>query len=113
MEFTLLQADDQRTHVKLTGRLDVAGVNKVTLEFSRHVATRRKPTVVDLSGVDFIASLGMGMLVTNAKALHRHSVKMILADPKALVEEALRSAGIDALIPIAHGPSEVAAMLGG
>ena len=111
MELTIVQADDRLLRVKLMGRLDVAGVNRISLEFARQVATRRKPTIVDLSDVEFIASLGMGMLVENAKALKRNNVRMVVADPQQLVEEALRSAGLDAVFGIGHGPAEIEALL--
>jgi anti-sigma B factor antagonist len=113
MEFTVVQTDDHRTFVKLTGSLDAVTVGRITLDFSRHVAMHRRTTIVDLSGVEFIASLAMGMLVTNARALQRFAAKMILANPGAVVERALRNAGIDEIIPIGHGPKELEALLAG
>jgi anti-anti-sigma factor len=64
-----------------------------------------------MSEVEFVASLGMGMLVQNAKALQRNHVRMVLADPPQLVEDALRQAGIDSVLPIGHGAAEVEALL--
>jgi anti-anti-sigma factor len=113
MDFLVVQSDEQRTVVRLTGSLDAVAVTRITMDFTRHVAMHRKATVVDLSGVEFIASLGIGMLVANAQALRRHSARMVLADPPKLVEQTLRKAGIDELIPIAHGPAEVEALLVG
>jgi len=112
-EFTVVETNDHRTFVRFAGSLDVVMVNRITLDFTRHVAMHRRSTVVDLSGVDFLASIGMGLLIANARALKRHGATMILVDPQAAVERALRHAGIDEVIPIAHGPAEVEALLAG
>ena len=112
MGFTI-ERSDHRAVVRLTGRLDVVTVNKITLDFTRGVAMHRLPTVVDLSAVDFIASLGMGMLVANAQALQRHGLRMVPADPQPLVAQALSHAGLECLIPVAHGAAEVEARLAG
>lgn len=111
MELTVLRSDDAVTHVKLTGRLDDPGVNEVALHFTRNTVTRRKPSLVDLSAVDFITSLGMGMLVGNAQALRRFSVVMVIVDPQPRVEAALNAAGINQIIPIAHGLEEAERLL--
>jgi anti-sigma B factor antagonist len=94
--------DQNITHLALIGKLDVAGLHATDVKFHGYSAARRKPTLVDMSQVEFIASLGMGMLISCAKSLHRHGAKMVLLRPTGIVEEALKAVGIDQVIPIAH-----------
>jgi len=100
MELAILQADDTLTHIALNGRLDLEGVRAVEQTFVFNTTARRTPVLVDLSQVDFIASLGIGMLVGVAKALHRRGVDFILVEPTALVRATLEMAGVGNMIPI-------------
>ena len=102
MEVTVIESTDGFTRVAIHGHLDVAGVGAATIVFDRDVVTRRHPTIVDLSDVAFIASLGMGLLVAAAKALHRHGAQLVLLAPQALVADSLRTAGLDGVLPIAN-----------
>jgi anti-anti-sigma factor len=61
---------------------------------------------VDLSGLEFITSLGMGMFISCARSLQRFGARMVLLNPQALVEEALKAVGIDQGIPIVHSVEE-------
>lgn len=101
MELELIERNDAITLVALRGRLDVAGLHAVDVKFHGHTAAQKKPTIVDLSGLEFIASLGMGMLMGCARSLHNAGVRMALLSPQPLVDEALRTAGFDQAIPIA------------
>jgi len=101
MQLNIIRADDTLTHVAILGRLDIQGVNRIHDQFVIQTTARRKDTLVDVSQVTFIASLGMGMLVNAAKGLQRQGVKMVLLNPSALVRHALETAGIHQVIPIA------------
>lgn len=110
-EFRVIDLHDERTEVALAGRLDLQGVNEVTGRFETTVGARRKPAVVDLSGVEFIASLGIGMLTGAAKSLRAHGHAMVMIVPEGLVEQTLRAASIDAVIPIAADREAALALL--
>jgi anti-sigma B factor antagonist len=106
VELTAVRLDPDVTHLALAGRMDAAGMQGVEVKFTGYTAARRKPTLVDLSRVEFIASLGIGMLVSCAKALQRHGVPMVLLNPSDPVEKVLRTTGIDQVIPIVHDLEE-------
>lgn len=86
--------------VYLSGRLDIAGVQEVQLKFTAFTATQRKPVIVDLSAVTLITSIGIGMLITNAKTLKTHDVPMILLNPQPNVAKVLELAGLNEILPI-------------
>jgi anti-sigma B factor antagonist len=95
----------------LKGRLDIAGTQSADLKFTTLTSTRRQPVMVDLSDVDFISSIGIRLLVMNAKSLGSSSAKMVLIKPQQVVMDVLRMAGIDQVIPITASASDAAAML--
>ena len=86
--------------VYLSGRLDIPGVQKVQLKFTAFTATQRKPVIIDLSDVTLITSIGVGMLISNAKALKTHTVPMILVNPQPNVAKVLELAGLNEILPI-------------
>jgi anti-anti-sigma factor len=88
------------TRINLQGRLDIAGAEEVDLRFAGIVSTVTKGAVVDLSGVTFLASMGIRTLISNAKALERRGASMALFAPSPFVREVLGSVGVTALIPV-------------
>jgi anti-sigma B factor antagonist len=66
------------------------------------VAGSRRAVVVDLSAVEFMASLGLRSIVVSAKSIISKGGKMVLLAPQPAVEEVLTISGIDDLIPIYH-----------
>lgn len=102
MNMKVIREDDELTHIKLSGRVDLEGIGDLDLEFTRHAVTRRKPTLVDISDVDYIASIGLRMLVTAAKALNKFGARLVLLNPHPDVEDVLRTAGFDKVMPIEH-----------
>lgn len=100
MNIAMTKLDNGIKQIDLTGRLDMKGTAEVESKFTIYAATEKAPVLVDMSGVAFIASIGMRMLVMEAKALARRGGKMVLLSPTELVAEALRMAGIDEIIPI-------------
>ena len=69
--------------------------------------------VVDLSQVDFIASLGIGTLVRCAKAAKLRDGRITLLSPQPKVAEILSSMGIDRILPICWNLAEARAQLRG
>ena len=102
MKMMVVKKDEELTHVKLSGRIDLEGIGDLDLEFTWHTVARRRPTLVDISDVDYIASIGLRMLVTAAKALNKFGARMVLLNPHPDVEDVLRTAGFDKVMPIEH-----------
>jgi anti-anti-sigma factor len=111
MELKEIHLDNQITHLALVGKLDVAGLHAVDVKFHGYTAARRRPTLVDLSQLEFISSLGMGMFISCAHSLGRHRAKMVLLNPQPVVEEAMNSVGLGKAIPIAHSLEEALGIL--
>lgn len=106
MEMAVLQRDDGITHVILTGRLDTTGAEEVYERFSSATAAQNRPTLVDLSQVEFLASRGISLLFANSKRLKKTGHQLVLVSPQAFVEGVLRTSKLDRAMPIARGLDE-------
>jgi anti-sigma B factor antagonist len=82
--------------------MDIPGIQEVSLRFTVLTATRRKPVIIDLSEVDMITSIGVGLLISSANALKAYHASMVLLKPQDKVEKVLRLSNIDQVIPIEH-----------
>jgi len=111
-DLSVVELSDDLTHVALSGRLDILGVQAVELTLTSHTAARRRPAIVDLSGVEFIGSLGIGSLVRIARTLRGHGVGVVLLAPRERVDGVLRASSIDQIIPIAATVDEARQSLG-
>lgn len=106
MEMTILERDDDITHVALIGRLDTTGAEEINQRFSEATAARKRPAIVDLSEIDFMASRGIGLLFANSKKLKKAGHEFILLNPQEMVEGVLKSSKMDKVMPIARDLDE-------
>ena len=111
MDLQVQQLADGIDCVSLAGRLDSSGVEAIDARLSSLTATRAAHIVVDLSQVPFLASIGIRLLLTNARALKQHGGRMALLSPQSLVEEVLKLTGIESIIPIFHDLEAASAAL--
>ncbi|NEQ95893.1 MAG: STAS domain-containing protein [Cyanothece sp. SIO2G6] len=100
MKLELKKLDNDILLVSLMGRLDLKGTLGIDDEFRSHVAASKQNTIVDMGKVHFLASIGMRMLLSNAKALQQRKKQMVLVNPQPMVKDALKMSGIFQLIPV-------------
>jgi anti-sigma B factor antagonist len=99
MDMQVEDLADGVTNVALRGRLDTVGAGVIDLKFNA-VAGSKRAIVVDLAGVNFLASLGIRVLVLGAKAVKNKGGKFVLLSPDENTYSVLKTAGIDEIIPI-------------
>jgi anti-sigma B factor antagonist len=87
--------------VGLRGRMDVTGAMEIDLRFTAAVSASRA-VIVDMSEVDFLASMGLRTLILGAKSIMSKKGRMVLLRPNENVESVLVASGTDTLIPITH-----------
>ena len=83
----------------LVGRLDIGGSAQIDMAFSALTGAHRA-LIVDLSQVDFIASMGLRTLIVGARTVMRKGGRMVLLAPPIEVEAVLISSGTDNVVPI-------------
>jgi len=98
LEFSTLNNDIRL--IKLIGKLDIIGKGEIETLFTAHCSGRDVHVIVDFSGVDFLASIGIQLLFVNAKSLTSRGGKMVFLNPRPRVNEVMELAGIPIVIPI-------------
>ena len=106
-------SDEAGTTAKigLVGKLDIAGAEVVALPLAT-LAGGKKGVVVDLSGVTFLASIGVRHLVSATKTLARKGGKLVLLNPIASVKEVLETSGVTDIMPIVATESAAYELIG-
>jgi anti-anti-sigma factor len=103
MNIEVSEIDGRITRVRLDGRLDAPGADRIGVKFTAAVAAQGRPAVIDLSGVSFIASMGLRLLIGTARALNAKGAQMVLFGAPELVREVLEQASVGQIIPIVDG----------
>jgi anti-anti-sigma factor len=111
MELTVETLDGGVRCVHLSGRLDLKGTQGVEPKFNAEVGGAKQSVIIEMSKVDYIASIGIRLLLSNVKTLTAAHAKMVILKPQQMVEDVLKMAGLDAVIPIEHDVETAVEML--
>ena len=98
LEYTELK--DGIRLIKLEGRLDLNGTYSIEVQFVNRCAGDKVRVLVDLSGVDYISSVGIPMLVNTAKSVMSQGGKLAFLKPQENVVKVLELVGVTQVIPI-------------
>ncbi|MDA0636288.1 STAS domain-containing protein [Nonomuraea sp. MCN248] len=90
----------ERTVVSLAGEVDADNVSEVRACLAEAVRTYGPRLVVDLSGLTFIDTTGLGVLVRQLAALRERDGTMALVAPDGQVLRRLRRTNLAPLFPI-------------
>ena len=101
MDISFEQSPTGTTIIRLLGRMDVMGAMQIDVRFAA-VAAANRAVIVDLAGVEFMASMGLRTLIMGAKSVKARSGRMVLYRPAAMVEEVLVTSGTTTLIAVTH-----------
>ena len=100
MEMSAEIVDGKLCHIKLTGRMDVEGIASIDKKFTAAVEDAKLPVIVDMSDVPYMSSIGIRLLLINAKSAGATNKKYFIVGPQDEVENVLKISGIDQLITI-------------
>ena len=81
----IIETDGDHSHVQIIGPLDLSGVQAIELKLLASTASRRKPAIIDMSQVSFLASLGIGLLLQVSRALAADKHPTVVLSPAAEV----------------------------
>jgi stage II sporulation protein AA (anti-sigma F factor antagonist) len=110
MEIVTSEDRGATARVVLTGRLDIVGAEVIALPLAS-LAGAKQNLIVDMSGVSFVASIGMRHLVSAAKTVTRRGGRLVLLNPTELVEGMLAASGLTDVLPIVRSDSEADAAI--
>ena len=100
MDMQVSELGGKVTCVRLSGRLDAPGADGIDTRFTAAVVGAGRDAVIDLSGVSFVASMGIRMLIAAARGLHAKGAQLVLFGAQALVYTVLDQAALDQIIPL-------------
>jgi anti-anti-sigma factor len=87
--------------IVISGRLDMPGTDSVAAQLAQLTAAPKKAVVVELSRLNFLASIGIRALISSAKEVQKRGGKMALVVSKgSSVMMSLEATGVDELIPV-------------
>ena len=93
--------------IVVSGRLDTTGTNDIAADLAFFAEAPKKGVIVDLTGVQFLASVGIGQLITTAQDVKaRDGFMVLLAARGSSVMMSLEMAGIAPLIPVFDSPPD-------
>lgn len=111
MEMQIIQRSHHVSHVALSGRLDATSSDEIEAEFAAAVSERDQPAMIDVSGIEFMASRGIALLFTHAKRLMKNKHKLVILNPHGMVDVVLKSSKMDKVMPIAYSEEDALSIL--
>lgn len=108
MLLKVVKQDPTQLMLAISGRLDMAGVREIEINFTEQIGNADRNVIVDMSEVPFLASLGMRMFLSAAKKLRVNDKTLALLNPDDMVKDAMRIAGMDKIIPLVDSEEELA-----
>jgi len=109
VEMSVTELDGPITCVRLAGRLDAPGADRIGIRFTATVVARQANAIVDLSGVTFVASLGLRLLISAARGLDQKGRRLVLFGATELVQGVLDNVALDQIVPIVATEDEAIA----
>ena len=101
MEILFEQANDNIQLVRLSGRMDIEGTGAIEDRLVANTTTEDYARIViDLSGVTYLASIGLGCIVRTAQAVDRRKGKVALLHPQPIVAKVLGESGVNQRIRV-------------
>lgn len=99
MQMTIEQLEGGVARIVLRGRFDTTGAVQIELPFNT-AATENRTLIADLTGVDFLASYGVRVLLMGAKIVEAKGGRLVIVCPENNVAKVLDVAGTRSVIPV-------------
>ena len=99
------------TVVTLSGGLDAHTAGRLRSLLARQLLAGPGNLVIDLSGLSFIDSAGLAVLIAADKGMRRAGTQLVLAAPQAPVDKVLRLTGLTAVLTTAPTVEEALGLL--
>lgn len=113
MELTVIDADSDVSHIRLSGRMDPYGSQKVRARLRAETIERSRHVIVDMTEVTFITSVGIGLLIDCADSVHRAGHRFVIVKATGHVNEVLRKTGVYTIVANADTTEEAQAIVAG
>ncbi|CAG0927495.1 hypothetical protein PLCT1_00417 [Planctomycetaceae bacterium] len=100
MNVTELDRDDGIRILKLEGRMDLDGADVIRKQLSAATTGHGLRVILDLAEVNFMSSIGIGMIVRLAQSVQKRNGNLVLLDPQSVVWMVLERTHIPEIISV-------------
>ena len=95
--------------VVLTGRLDTQGVERLEARFIAATVPPANNAIIDLSAVEFVASMGIRMLISVARSLNQRQARLVLFGASSQVKDVFEAVSLQKIIPVCASETDALA----
>ncbi|GAA2720775.1 STAS domain-containing protein [Cellulomonas aerilata] len=99
--------------MRVTGEVDVATAAPLRQELAVHMGSHQQDLIVDVSGVTFMDSTGLGVLVRAVRQVHERGGRIELVSHEDPVMNLLRLTALADVLPVHKTVHEARAALSG
>lgn len=96
-----------------TGRIDASNASMLEKDLLALMADSGPSAILDLSGLSYISSAGLRVLLVGAKAARAKGGKAVICSAPAAIAEVLKMSGFDKVIPLLADRASAQAQLAG
>jgi anti-anti-sigma factor len=100
VEIAISSLGEHLVRVALEGRLDTHGVDRVETRFVAAIVPGGHNAIVDMTGVEFVSSMGIRMFVATARTLKARQLKLALYGVSPQVGQVFEAVALQKIIPI-------------
>ena len=100
MNVTEVLRDDGIRILKLEGRMDLDGADVIRKQLSAATTGHGLRVILDLAEVNFMSSIGIGMIVRLAQSVQKRGGNLVLLDPQSVVWLVLERTHIPEIISV-------------
>jgi anti-anti-sigma factor len=93
------------------GALDLASSRGLQTRLAELAGETGQDAILDLSGVSFIDSMGLGVVLKAASRFHRQSKRLLIVAPPGPVQRILEFAGVSDRLPVVESVDEARAVI--
>jgi anti-anti-sigma factor len=91
---------DQYIRLALVGELDMQGSAQISAKMNLLTVSSPRDTIVDMSGVTYLSSTGISLLLSISSGLKRHGKRLFLLAPQPLVVNVLQFTRLQSQLPV-------------
>ena len=112
MTIDVFSLGDRLVKIVLTGRLDTAAAGRLETRFIASLVPGGNNGVVDLSRVEFVASIGIRMFVTAARSLRQKQAKLAVYGATPQVQQVFEAVALGQIVSICATETDALAAVG-
>jgi anti-sigma B factor antagonist len=104
---------DQPVRLALVGQLDTHGETQISAKMTELTVPAGRDAIVDMSGVTYISSMGISLLLTISSGLKRQGKRLMLLAPQPFVAKVLQIARLQSQFDVVGSEEQLQEVLAG